>query len=50
MNNEEQIILELENHLLAMIAYLSIAKRFEKKPKNYMLMEEYVTKVMKIGI
>lgn len=47
--NDEQIILELENHLFAIIVYLAIAKRFEKKPKNSMLMEEYVRKVLKIG-
>lgn len=46
----EDQILELENYLFAMIIYRAIAKRFEKKPKSYMLMEEYVTKVMKMGL
>lgn len=49
-SDEQKQVLEFTNHLVAIIVYLTVAKRHEKqKPKRFMLMEEYVSRVIKIG-
>lgn len=50
-SDDQKQVLEFTNHLVAIIAYLAVAKRHGKqKTKRFMLMEEYVSNIIKIGM